>query len=207
MGFPIITSDIGNPPLINYEHITMRNGLVKGSIVEKVLDISYIEDSCDVFESTLTSSENIFVQVMAKVISDENVSVVFTIPSEIGYCFITVSDSEPSIIRNVLSNVEKLVLKNSSINLNDVIPYEDDVLDSHGISALVSLPISVSGVLNELDKTIYVADQLYRFIYVGFLSRSEYRLWKNYGMEALATYLDESDKDLITFDQSIKVLQ
>jgi len=179
----------------------VNQNLIKSTLTEKILELPHVDDTCNYYESTLPSSDRIFRQAVAKVKPDDDINVIFNLPIESSTCFITVSDGDPTLIRGLLSNLEQCEINGDRIKKNDVLRYESQELKDNGVCALVLLPISVSGVLSELDETLEIAGRLYTFHLVVFVSEQEYTLWKHSGMKALASHFDEIDKDLISFKQ------
>lgn len=179
----------------------MEVARIRGEIVSRVLDLERIADECETHESELSSGGRKYLQAVAKVEPDDDLFVTFNIPTQTHSIFITVSDGDTDLIRRVLSNLEQIEFEVKPNKVADVVAFDDSRLHEQGIVAVVLLPLSVSGVLCDLEESFVADDQNYTFRLVTFLSRKEYGLWRQFGIDALMSYFDETQKDLLTFDQ------
>ena len=175
---------------------------IRGEIVSKVLDLEHVADECEAFESELNTSNKKYFHVVAKLEPDDDINVAFSVPIENQSIFITASDGNAALVRRVLSNLDEIESESGPLSVSDVVAFDDPELIKCRIAGVVLLPLSVSGVLCDLDEKIYINGKEYNFRLVTFLSQKEYKLWKTHGSDALMSYFDENDKDLLTFYQA-----
>lgn len=177
---------------------------LRGEIVATVLDLDHVANECETFETELESGNEVYFQAVAKVQPDEDIFVVFSIPSKSRSIFITASDGDITLVRLVLSNLDELQNNGRFFKATDVIAFNNPKLEEYGVSAVALLPLSVSGIFCNLNEELIVDENVYNFRLVTFLSKKEYEVWKDHGDDALMFHLDEIDKDLITFFQKDK---
>ncbi|WP_428410179.1 hypothetical protein [Hyphococcus sp.] len=175
--------------------------VIQGEIVSRVLALEHVDDECETFENELIGREEKFRQVVARVKPDHDLFVIFNIPANTPSIFITVSDGDRNLIRQVISNLEEIEKEGKQLEPTDVVAFEDKNLLASGVVAVVLVPLSVSGILCDLEESFSLNGKVYRFCLVVFLSKDEHELWKKQGSDALVSYFDSVDKDLLTFSQ------
>ncbi len=175
---------------------------VQAEIISRVLNNQHIADECENYHSEFGSNNQQYFQSVSRIEPDDDLFVIFATPTKTKSVFITVSDGDKKLIRRVLSNLEEMELEGKSFNYRSVIRFEDAELKKNAICAVAILPLSVSGILCDLEESFVIGSNEYIFRLVVFLSEKEYSLWKDHGFDSLMSYFDETDKDLLTFNQN-----
>jgi hypothetical protein len=182
--------------MMNFERL-------RGEVVSRVLDNEHAADEAELF--TLTGRDDrTFHQAVARIIPDDDLLIVLTVPAETTSIFITVTDGEQALVRRILANLEEMERDGTSLSTACVVRLEDETLEQHGVAGVTLMPLSVSGILCGMEETFEHQQRVYSFHLVVFLSFAEYAIWKAHGQEQIAAHFDEVDKDLLTFRQSYR---
>lgn len=173
---------------------------LRGQIVSRVLETERAGDEAELFGYVPKRGTTLH-QAVVPVVPDDDLRIVFTIPTETTSIFITVSDGDPPLVRRMLANLDEMERDGATLGIGDVVRFEDKDLEQHGVAGVALLPLSLSGVLCGLDDTFEHGGRIYKFWLVVFLSFLEYGIWKAHGQEMLMAHFDDVDKDLFTFEQ------
>lgn len=182
--------------------ISSGNERIKAEVVCRVLDNEHIKDSCEFIDTEFNNDDNIYVQAKAGITPDNDLFVYFSIPKNTSNIFITVSDGDSDLVQKIIGNVEQKDVKNPSyFTKRNVVRYENQELNKHGVFGIVLLPLSVSGILDSMEEVFEFANKEYSFHLVTMLSKTEIELWEKDGFESLMEFFDSSEKDLLSFEQ------
>lgn len=177
---------------------------VKAAIVSRVLDNEYIAQECEFFETSFLDGEHSYIQGVASITPDPDLKIYFSIPEYTANIFITVSDGLEEFVRKIIGNIDQIDVNDPSyFTTRKVVRFENEELNKLGIFGVVLLPLSVSGILDDMEEVFEFSDKEYSFQLVSMLSKAEIELWEKDGFENLMEYFDTTDKDLLSFEQRL----
>jgi len=180
------------------------NERVKAEVVYRVLDNEHIKDNCEFIDTEFHDDDNIYIQAKAGITPDNDLFVYFSIPQNTSNIFITISDGDSDLVQKIIGNVEQKDVKSPSyFTKKKVVRYESQELNRLGVFGIVLLPLSVSGILDNMQEAFSFDNKEYRFHLVSMLSKEEIELWEKDGFDNLMEFFDSTDKDLLGFEQRI----
>ena len=133
--------------------------------------------------------------------SDVNLHVIFSIPTNTNNIYITVSDGDTHLIRQLFATLEDSE-EHEQVGIGCVQLFNDIRLITNDVKGVILLPINTSNILNFLPDQIEINEVNYHFLLVVFLSTNEYVEWQTKGHDALMDYFIENEKDLVSFNLS-----
>lgn len=169
----------------------------RAALVHAVLDGDLFGDACDLFSLERADGVKRH-QAVAALVAEAGVNVIFSIPTDSSNVYITVSDGDLSLVRQVLATLEDIEA-DAPLKLGKVQPFDDAYLKARDIHAILLLPARTSHVLDFLPDAITVGARSYPLLLVVFLSEREHRIWKVDGHDALMDDFSARGKDLIAF--------
>lgn len=172
------------------------------TVVSVVLDHEHVSGDAEIFAGALELEEAWYRTAVAQIVPDEDLRVVFTLPSEARPIFITVTDGDVATVRLILSNLEEMVRSGVCFHAPEVVRFDNEALKASGVAGVAILPMAVSAILHSLGETLQHQGELYRFHLVAFVSCEEVEIWKTHGGDYLMEYFDKIEKDLLTFNQT-----
>jgi hypothetical protein len=177
---------------------------LRGTVISRVLGVEHAGDEAELFHYVLDEDKALH-QGVARIVPDDDLRIIFTIPAETTSIFITVTDGDVSLVRRALANLEEMERDGTAFGVGEVVRFEGNDLEQHGIAAIVLMPLSVSGILSGLEETFEHDEHRYCFYLVMFLSFAEFGIWKAHGQEKLMSHLDDVDKDILTLRQESRL--
>ena len=169
-------------------------------IVNTVISNDIFNDDCNLyyFEKENGTKRH---QAVSTLRDDVNLHVIFSIPTNTRYIYITVSDGDANLIRKLFATLEDIE-GHEQIGIGCVQLFDDTRLIENDVRGIILLPIITSDILNFLPTQFEINEVNYNFILVVFLSTKEYQQWETKGYDALIDYFIENEKDLVAFDLS-----
>lgn len=147
-------------------------------------------------DSRLVGTVELAERTPPDVLTGVRLTVLFTLPPTAGRpILVTVTDGSPQDVGDALCVVQEAV-EERDLGVGDCIQMGHEYLNQNGRTAVVLGPLSLSSALSCGDSLV-VAGAEARSMLVVFLSAAEYAVKTSAGLEALADYLEESDKDYI----------
>ncbi|MBF4454756.1 hypothetical protein IRT38_04995 [Acinetobacter sp. SK-43] len=173
---------------------------IRSTIVNMVISNDIFNDDCNIyyFEKEDGTKRH---QAVSTLRDDVNLHVIFSIPTNTHNIYITVSDGDASLIRQLFATLEDIE-GHERIGIGCVQLFDDTRLIENDVRGIILLPIITSNILNFLPTQLEINEVNYNFILVVFLSTKEYQQWKTKGHDALIDYFIENKKDLVAFDLS-----
>jgi hypothetical protein len=173
---------------------------IRSTIVNTVINNDLFCDDCNLyyFEKADGTKRH---QAVSTLRDDVNLHVIFSIPTNTHNIYITVSDGDANLIRQLFATLEDIE-GHEQIGIGCVQLFDDTRLIENDVRGIILLPIITSNILNFLPNQFEINGVNYNFILVVFLSTKEYQQWEIKGHDALIDYFIENEKDLIAFNLS-----
>ncbi|MFN9729046.1 MAG: hypothetical protein ACK59M_01105 [Pseudomonadota bacterium] len=173
----------------------------RASIVEAVLLQPLFTDGCEVHFFEGLQGKKLY-QGVFKPVQDKNLSVVMSLPADTGNTmFIALADRAVPMVRRIVANLEEWSSE-GNVSLGNIVLIENQELQASGYCGVILLPVSVSTILEALPETIKVRDALYPVMLVVPVSDAEHQVWKSHGHDALMSFLDDTQKQIV-FEQVV----
>lgn len=173
---------------------------IRATIVNEVISNDILNDDCNLYYFEREDGIKRY-QAVSTLHDNPNVRVIFSIPNDMNNIYITVSDGDASLIRQLFATLEDIE-GHEKFGIGCVQLFDDICLIENNIKAVILLPVTTSNILNYLPHEFEVDKVNYNFNLVVFLSTNEYLEWKIKGHDALIDYFIENEKDLIAFNLS-----
>lgn len=129
---------------------------------------------------------------------DDTARLVFTLPTITRNIYVTVSDGDATLVRQVLGTIETQELETGIVPGN-VLLLDDPGLKAHDICGVIFLMPDLFNCLDNLPAHIVCEGETYPILSVVFLTGQEHRIWKEQGHDALMEHWHAVGKDLIAF--------
>jgi len=165
--------------------------------VDAVLSSDFFVESCEFFSLEGNDGSKRFL-AMTACKSNDQIVVIFTIPTSASNVYITVTDGDRKLIRQVLATIEDFE-RDGTVRLGGVMLLDDPGLRSHDIVGVIFLPVNTSNILDYLPDKIVVEGVEHRFLLVVFLRSDEHEIWRKYGHDSLMDFFKQNGKDLVLF--------
>lgn len=164
-------------------------------ILDIVMDIKAFEKKAKLLN--FEDSNRILKTAYVKAKNEENLHVVFNLPTLSNKIFITISDGDPEQVAAIMSHLEDIDASKSELDYSHVVRFNEEYFIKHGKIGVILLPIAVSPPLKFLSNTS-LHDLYSSTLYlVVFITSDEYEYWKNEGHNRLMEKFERDEKDLI----------
>ncbi len=173
----------------------------KGSVIlNAMIGNDLFNDDCNLYYFEREDGVKRY-QAVSTLHGDVSLQVIFAIPTNTNNIYITVSDGDTHLIRQLFATLEDIE-GHEQIGMGCVQLFDDTRLIENDVRGIILLPITTSNILNFLPDQIEINEVNYHFLLVVFLSTNEYVEWQTKGHDALMDYFIENEKDLVSFNLS-----
>jgi len=167
------------------------------AVIRTLTEQDYFEDAFELF--SLEGADGRKRRSMAsKCVFDPTALVFATLPTVTRNIYLTISDGEPALVRQILATVEDTE-DAECVHAGTVLPFDDPALGSRGIAAVMLLPGNLFSALSHVPASVEVDGAAYPFLSLIFLTRDELEVWRTAGHDALMDQLQDGGKDLVAF--------
>jgi hypothetical protein len=132
---------------------------------------------------------------------DPAAKLIFSLPCETSNVYVCITDGEPAILRQLIATLEDYDAQGECNHFGTVHLFADPVLNSNGVCGVLLLQGSIYNALEHVPDEAIIDGRTVQFLGVVLLSKAEYKLWSEAGLDALLEYFEKAGKDLVRLQQ------
>lgn len=127
---------------------------------------------------------------------ESSLYLVSTLASRSNHVFLTITESEPSNVAAILTDIESYDAFASHLPIGSTVPLEQEEEQKGVHAAALFLQPNVSGALEDFPEIVSIGSREIHFLFTLFLDENEYDLKQKKGLDALLDHFESTHRGL-----------